>query len=202
MFENLYSGNRNPVRKIKKIAYVPVWSKKAGRYEILLGFARSHSVVTRGSTPPHHILPAFLNLNGMKRSTSNYQTFSKNFDLKKGIYLERYFKNFDLETFLFETSGQIRVVDCRDFWGFYLLLRTGACFTKTPFYRNRKCQKNKFFFNIFTFEIFRNNFCFNQGWKTSENLWPTFKNVLFLKYIFLFLEHIFEFSFPFAFKSN
>ena len=45
---------------------VPSRSKKAGRFEKLLGFARSHSIVTRGSVsraPPHNTL-TFLNLNG------------------------------------------------------------------------------------------------------------------------------------------
>ena len=56
------------IRKIKKnghfryLGSVPVLalrSKKAGRFKILLGFARSHSIVTRGSvslscaTTPH-----------------------------------------------------------------------------------------------------------------------------------------------------
>ena len=42
-----------------QIFIVPLKSKKAGRFEILLGFARSHSIVTRGSvslscaTKPH-----------------------------------------------------------------------------------------------------------------------------------------------------
>ena len=48
---------------------VPLRSKKAGRFEKLLGFARSHSIATRGSVClsfPHHTLPAFLNFNGMK----------------------------------------------------------------------------------------------------------------------------------------
>ena len=43
--------------------------KKAERFEKLLGFARSHFIVTRGSgilrLPPHDVLPAFLNLKGI-----------------------------------------------------------------------------------------------------------------------------------------
>ena len=56
-----------------KVIFVrlPLRSKKAGRFEKLLSFARSHSIVTRGSVSlspaqPDHILPAFLNLNGKK----------------------------------------------------------------------------------------------------------------------------------------
>ena len=54
--------------------FIPLRSKKAGRFAKLLGFARSHSIVTRGSvslscasTPP---LPDFLNLNGIKICSS------------------------------------------------------------------------------------------------------------------------------------
>ena len=46
----------------------PSRSKKAGRFQKLLGFARSHSIMTRSSVSLsaslHHFLPAFLNLNG------------------------------------------------------------------------------------------------------------------------------------------
>ena len=46
---------------------LPLRSKKAGRFEKLLGLARSHSIVTRSSrAPSYHTLPAFLNLNDIK----------------------------------------------------------------------------------------------------------------------------------------
>ena len=55
-------------RKIPKDNFsklVPLRSKKAGRFEKLLSFARSHSVLKRSSrAPQHHTLPAFLNLKG------------------------------------------------------------------------------------------------------------------------------------------
>ena len=39
--------------------------KKAGVFEKFLDFARSHSIVIRGSLVRHHALPAFLDLNGV-----------------------------------------------------------------------------------------------------------------------------------------
>ena len=47
---------------------VPLTSKKGGRFEKLVGFARSHSIMTRGSASlscaSKNTLPTFLNLNG------------------------------------------------------------------------------------------------------------------------------------------
>ena len=39
--------------------------KKPGIFEKFLDFARSHSIVIRGSLVRHHALPAFLDLNGV-----------------------------------------------------------------------------------------------------------------------------------------
>ena len=53
--------------------FIPLRYKKAGRFERLLGFARNHSIVTRGlvsRAPPHHTLPAFLKLNGRINDSS------------------------------------------------------------------------------------------------------------------------------------
>ena len=56
---------------------LPLRSKKAERFEKLLGFARSHSIVTRRVTrwvsraPPHHTLPAFLTFNGSQSESSS-----------------------------------------------------------------------------------------------------------------------------------
>ena len=53
----------------QKFTILPSRSEKAGRFEKLLGIARSHSIVTRGSVSlssaitPHFLF--FLNLNGM-----------------------------------------------------------------------------------------------------------------------------------------
>ena len=45
--------------------YLPLRSKKAGMIEKLLGFAKSQSIVKRGSVSLSCVtLPAFLNLNG------------------------------------------------------------------------------------------------------------------------------------------
>ena len=47
--------------------FVPLRSKKAERFEKLLGVASSHSIGARGScAPQHHAFPAFLNLNGRR----------------------------------------------------------------------------------------------------------------------------------------
>ena len=43
-------ARRNPKKAMPQISdYLPLRSKKAGRFEKLLGFARSYSIVTRGS---------------------------------------------------------------------------------------------------------------------------------------------------------
>ena len=48
--------------------HIPLRSKKAGNYAKMLHFDSNHLNVTSGSrvsrAPPHHTLPAFLNLNG------------------------------------------------------------------------------------------------------------------------------------------
>ena len=51
-----------------RIFDIPLRPKKAGTFEELLGFSRSHALVKRGSVSvscaTHHTLPALLNLKG------------------------------------------------------------------------------------------------------------------------------------------
>ena len=59
---------------------VPIRSKKAWRFKELLGYARSHSIVTRGSVTlscaTTQTFPAFVNLNGIILRISNSATIA------------------------------------------------------------------------------------------------------------------------------
>ena len=58
---------------LKQNPFLP--SEKAGRFEKLLGFDRSHSIVTRGSVsraPSRHFLSVFLNLNGTRKLKNQF----------------------------------------------------------------------------------------------------------------------------------
>ena len=68
--EDLKQGKRfhqitNFIRKQKKL---PLRSREAGRFDRMYFTGNNHPIVTRGSrfsrAPPHHTLPAFLNLHG------------------------------------------------------------------------------------------------------------------------------------------
>ena len=74
---------------------LPLKSRKAGRFEKLLGFARSHFSVTRGSVlsraPPYHTFPAFINLNGRSIGNIGQYRLTANLcynltELKTGLY--------------------------------------------------------------------------------------------------------------------
>ena len=66
---------------------------KARRFEIILRFDNSQSIVTRGSrvsrAPPHHTLPAFFNLNGKKIYHRKFKTLASKLAPKNQIFWKR-----------------------------------------------------------------------------------------------------------------
>ena len=60
--------------RVEIFIHIPLRSKKAGRYAKMLHFDSSLLNVTSDSrvsrAPPHHTLPAFLNLNGSIKNLS------------------------------------------------------------------------------------------------------------------------------------
>ena len=64
-------------------------SKKTGRFEKMLHFDSSQPILTRGSrvsrAPPHHTLPAFLDINGSISIDENYNNKKISDDFKYEI---------------------------------------------------------------------------------------------------------------------
>ena len=68
----IYVIYRVNAQKVSSLRSTSIKIKKAGRFEKLLGIARSHSIVARGCdvaqsvsrAPSHNTLPDFINFNG------------------------------------------------------------------------------------------------------------------------------------------